>query len=113
MLIDLLDDAGPDSALAAGLAISGQSGTLRERFLAPGLAGRIRAKTGSLNEVSALAGFAEGAEGDILTFAYIVNQPELSPDRARVTQDGLGKELVEYPEGPELNQLAPKPVNSE
>ncbi|MEE9417680.1 MAG: D-alanyl-D-alanine carboxypeptidase/D-alanyl-D-alanine-endopeptidase [Acidimicrobiales bacterium] len=113
LLIDLLDDAGPDSALAAGLAISGQSGTLRERFLAPGLAGRIRAKTGSLNEVSALAGFAEGAEGDILTFAYIVNQPELSPDRARVTQDGLGKELVEYPEGPELNQLAPKPVNSE
>lgn len=111
LLIDLLDNAGPDSALAAGLAIAGKRGTLRERFLAPDVVGRIRAKTGRLNDVSALAGFAEGIDGDILTFAYIANQAELSPDRSKAVQAALGKELVEYPEGPQLREIGPKPVS--
>ncbi len=108
LLIDLLDKAGPNSAIAAGLAIGGERGTLRERFLGADVAGKIRGKTGSLNEVSALAGFAEAANGDILTFAYIANQPELNPNRAHAIQEDLGEELVEYPEGPSLAELGPK-----
>ncbi len=108
LLIDLLEKAGPDSALAAGLAVAGERGTLRERFLDPDVKGKIRGKTGSLNEVSALAGFAEAANGDILTFAYIANQAEINPNRAHEIQEDLGQELVEYPEGPELDTLGPK-----
>ena len=108
LLIDLLDRAGPESAIASGLAIGGERGTLRERFLGADVTGKIRGKTGSLNEVSALAGFAEAANGDILTFAYMANQPELNPNRAHAIQEDLGIELVEYPEGPELAQLGPK-----
>lgn len=108
LLIDLLDKAGPESAIAGGLAIGGQRGTLRERFVSADVNGKIRGKTGSLNEVSALAGFAEAANGDILTFAYIANQLELNPNRAHAIQEDLGEELVEYPEGPELAELGPK-----
>ncbi len=108
LLIDLLDRAGPESAIAGGLAIGGERGTLRERFQGADVTGKIRGKTGSLNEVSALAGFAEAANGDILTFAYIANQPELNPNRAHAIQEDLGEELVEYPEGPALADLGPK-----
>ncbi len=108
LLIDLLDKAGPDSALAAGLAIAGERGTLLDRFTGPDVIGKIRGKTGSLREVSALAGFAQASNGDDLTFAYIANQEELSSDRSHEVQEDLGEELVQYPEGPTRDQVGPK-----
>jgi D-alanyl-D-alanine carboxypeptidase/D-alanyl-D-alanine-endopeptidase (penicillin-binding protein 4) len=57
----------------ASLGIAGIDGTLREKFLDSGLERRIRAKTGTLRGVNALAGYGILPEGKIAAFAVIVN----------------------------------------
>ncbi|MGY6499580.1 MAG: D-alanyl-D-alanine carboxypeptidase/D-alanyl-D-alanine endopeptidase [Acidimicrobiales bacterium] len=90
-LTDVLDIAGPDSALADTLAVAGESGTLRDRLVGTPAAGQVRAKTGSLRHVNALAGFVETAEGRTYTFAYVANLPEgeFMPPLAVELQDEL------------------------
>ena len=57
--------------LFASMPIAGVDGTLRRRARAG--AGQIRAKTGLLTRVTALAGVAEGPRGERLLFAVLVN----------------------------------------
>lgn len=66
------------AAAAAGSAAGcGGSGTLSDRFLEPGsngdAAGWLRAKTGSLTGINALAGVVTDSSGRVLTFAFISN----------------------------------------
>ena len=74
--------AGPDQPtlrpLLDLLPIAGGSGTLSDRFLdatfhAAGPAGWLRAKTGSLTAINALAGVMTDRSGRVLTFALISN----------------------------------------
>lgn len=90
-LTDILDIAGPDSELADTLAVAGGTGTLRDRMVGTAAEGRVRAKTGSLRHVNALAGFVESAEGRTYTFAYIANLPdgETMPPLAVELQDEM------------------------
>lgn len=57
----------------AGLPVAAQTGTLYKRFLATPVAGHLRAKTGSIRGVSALAGHVDTAGGRRLTFAHVLN----------------------------------------
>jgi D-alanyl-D-alanine carboxypeptidase/D-alanyl-D-alanine-endopeptidase (penicillin-binding protein 4) len=90
----LIRSGGPDGPLAASLPVAGRSGTLRGRFRGTPAEGRLRAKTGSLNEVTALAGFVEMPDGQVATFAYIANGPQA--DDPRRGQDFLGALLGQY-----------------
>ena len=73
--------AGPDQPamrpLLDLLPIAGGSGTLADRFLDTasnqGPAGWLRAKTGSLTAINALAGVVTDRSGRVLTFAFISN----------------------------------------
>ena len=74
--------AGPDQPalrpLLDLLPIAGGSGTLSDRFLDAATnqaspAGWLRAKTGSLTAINALAGVVTDASGRVLTFAFISN----------------------------------------
>lgn len=60
---------------AASLPLSATDGTLRNRFRSPGMQGRIRLKTGHLDNVSALAGFVNAASGKTYVVVIIVNHP--------------------------------------
>jgi D-alanyl-D-alanine carboxypeptidase/D-alanyl-D-alanine-endopeptidase (penicillin-binding protein 4) len=60
---------------AASLPLSATDGTLRNRFNAPGMDGRIRLKTGRIDDVSALAGFVNAASGRTYVLVIIVNHP--------------------------------------
>lgn len=51
----------------------GESGTLRSRFTRGALAGRVRAKTGSIGNVNTLNGYIEDADGGVWTFSIQVN----------------------------------------
>lgn len=57
----------------ASLPVGGQDGTLRRRFAGTPLAGRIFAKTGTLNATNALSGWMIAASGRELTFSIIAN----------------------------------------
>jgi D-alanyl-D-alanine carboxypeptidase/D-alanyl-D-alanine-endopeptidase (penicillin-binding protein 4) len=58
------------------MAVSGQTGTLEERFNSRKTRcaqGRVHAKTGSLSDVSALAGYVTHVNGTEVAFAVLVN----------------------------------------
>jgi D-alanyl-D-alanine carboxypeptidase/D-alanyl-D-alanine-endopeptidase (penicillin-binding protein 4) len=60
-------------AWRATLPIAGVDGTLAARFKNSPLQGRLWAKTGTLNQVNALAGYLTSATGKTLAFAILVN----------------------------------------
>ena len=57
----------------ATLPVAGTDGTLARRFAGTPLAGKLFAKTGSLNATNALAGYMTAASGKVLTFAIYAN----------------------------------------
>lgn len=57
----------------ASLGVAGADGTLKEKFTDPGSKRRIRAKTGTLRGVSALAGYGIWHDGKTCAFAVLVN----------------------------------------
>lgn len=111
LLSDVLDDAGPDSELAGGLAVAGESGTLATFLDGTDVEGRLRAKTGSLNDVRSLAGFVEDLEGDTISFAFVINQSEFVTPESDALRDELGIILGTYPETPDLAAIGPLPVD--
>lgn len=61
------------AAFAASLPVAGVDGTLASRMLRTAAEGRVRAKTGTLTQVNALAGYVTTAAGDRLAFAVVLN----------------------------------------
>jgi D-alanyl-D-alanine carboxypeptidase/D-alanyl-D-alanine-endopeptidase (penicillin-binding protein 4) len=110
LLLGVLEKAGPASTLVASLPVAAQSGTLRKRFAGTPAAGRLAAKTGSLNHVSSLSGYVKGASGPI-AFALVANA--LPRDAlGRELGDRVGAVLAAYPDAPPAAQLVPLPVRS-
>lgn len=98
----------------AALGIAGKDGTLRFRFEGSEAVGRLRAKTGTLENVSALSGYLQAVSGEKFVFAVIVND---FPGRAStVVQhiDAIGATVAAQgsPGGPGsvLAQLQPHSV---
>lgn len=107
LLVEVLDDSagGP---LHDGLAVAGETGTLRERLVGTRAQGRVAAKTGRLNEVGALAGTVEASDGTEITFAWIANTTDLfATEDIAATQDAVVFELLDFPQGPDLSVLGP------
>jgi serine-type D-Ala-D-Ala carboxypeptidase/endopeptidase (penicillin-binding protein 4) len=78
------------AAALQGLPIAGLTGTLDERFAegpAAAGAGLVRAKTGTLNEVTALSGYVVDADGRLLVFAFVANGLEGTTAEARAATD--------------------------
>lgn len=118
LLHAVLADAGVRSPLVRGLAVAGRTGTLGTTFadlsIIPDfsgtpLVGRLRAKTGSLNEVRALSGVVIVPQGDDLTFSTLVNEDFISAAGDAVRID-VGLALAAYPQRPNLDQVGPRPL---
>ena len=105
LLMAAMTTAG-SGPLVAGLPVAGQTGTLARRFLDTPVAGRLRAKTGSLDGVAGLVGYATSAEGGDLLFSLLAN--DLPRDSAGFgLQERVGQVLVAYPDAPPPSELAP------
>ena len=61
------------AAWRSTLPVAGSTGTLRRRFVGTPLAGRLWAKTGTLNAAAGLSGFMTARSGRTLTFASFAN----------------------------------------
>jgi serine-type D-Ala-D-Ala carboxypeptidase/endopeptidase (penicillin-binding protein 4) len=110
-LVEVLTLQGTGPVVRAGLPVAGQTGTLADRFVGTQIAGRLRAKTGTLRNVTALAGEIDPLQGGSLTFAYVANVPDPGEvTSAEVGIDGLAQILLEYPRGVDLAALAPLPA---
>jgi len=76
--------------LLASLPVAGRSGTLDSRMRGTAAAGRVRAKTGTLSQASALSGYAKRR----YAFSVIQNGPGLSIYWARRAQDRFATVLA-------------------
>ena len=81
-------------AWTASLAVAGRSGTLAGRLRRTRAAGRCRAKTGTLSDVSSLAGYCQAAGRTPIVFALIANRVDVS--RAKAVEDRILALLAGY-----------------
>ena len=65
------------ATFAAGLPQSGNTGSLKNRFLGTPLEGLVRAKTGSISRVNTLSGYIEKKNGRVLIFSIQANNHQL------------------------------------
>ncbi len=110
-LVELLRTSGPGSPLVEGLAIAGETGSLRNCH--PIRTGgndaglnTVKAKTGTLNHVTALAGSAVASNGETIAFAVIANGPNLillgGCNRLRRTALNAAANYTYGPEAPDI-----------
>lgn len=121
LLASILRADGPDGPLAGGLAVPGEPGTLDDRFGGQGLAvgsesepgewsNRLRAKTGTLNDVTALSGWILTRPGATLDFQVVTNT-----DGRQVTETDIEFQarvlttLLDQPVAPPLQEAGPLP----
>jgi D-alanyl-D-alanine carboxypeptidase/D-alanyl-D-alanine-endopeptidase (penicillin-binding protein 4) len=79
------------SVLFGVLPVSGRDGTLEDRMTRPPARGNVRAKTGTLNGVSALSGYVR----ERYAFAILVNAAGLSSYAAHAAQDRFASVLAQ------------------
>ena len=127
--MELLHTADIDSELVKGLAVAGESGTLRDCPTGtsaieteaandigslPIEPGEVLAKTGTLDDVSALAGVTAASTGDVFTFAMIANGEDIAAllSSCDVLQRSILTALRGYPYGPSAADpaLQPRPA---
>jgi D-alanyl-D-alanine carboxypeptidase/D-alanyl-D-alanine-endopeptidase (penicillin-binding protein 4) len=89
------EPAGP--ALDASLAVAGRTGTLQHRMRGTAAQDRCHAKTGTLRDVSALAGYCMTTGGAHVAFAFLMNRT--SYISARRVQDRMTATLARYSPG--------------
>ena len=78
------------------LAVSGDpEGSLRHRLNDSRLRGLVAGKTGTLNGVSTLAGYAQAGSGRTYAFAILLNGPRVTESRGHAYQDRLLRVLLQ------------------
>lgn len=73
----------------ASFPLAGLDGTVRRRFQDAEETGRMRLKTGRLDDVSAIAGYVRTASGRDLIVVVLVNGPEAHRGRGEAVQDAV------------------------
>jgi D-alanyl-D-alanine carboxypeptidase/D-alanyl-D-alanine-endopeptidase (penicillin-binding protein 4) len=91
-VVTLLRAMRGNAAFRSSLAIAGKTGTLADRMRGTAAQSSCRAKTGTLNDVSALAGYCFTKSGRTLAFAIMMNG--VYPDSARRLQNAMAVAMV-------------------
>ncbi len=78
----------------SSLPIAGKDGTIRFRMEDTPAAGRVRAKTGTLEDVSALSGYVESVGGRRYAFSLLVNDYPSSLRQATAAEDAFAVALA-------------------
>jgi D-alanyl-D-alanine carboxypeptidase/D-alanyl-D-alanine-endopeptidase (penicillin-binding protein 4) len=81
-------------AFDASLPVIGRHGTVAYRMRGTAAQDRCHAKTGTLRDVSSLAGYCTTARGKRLAFAFLMNR--VNPSGARSLQDRMTAAVARY-----------------
>ena len=76
------------------LPVSGVDGSLADRLKTPPAKGAVRAKTGSLNHVNSLSGYATTVTGERVAFSIMANNHNLPNKKALETIDRVVEKIV-------------------
>ena len=87
----------------ASLPIAGVDGTLMNRMQGASAENVLRAKTGTLSGVSALAGYTTTADGEVVAFGILISHYVGSATPARDIQDQIGGYLTGFSRPPFSN----------
>jgi serine-type D-Ala-D-Ala carboxypeptidase/endopeptidase (penicillin-binding protein 4) len=93
-LLKGMDESEAGVAFDESLAVIGRNGTVYNRMRGTAAQDRCHAKTGTLRDVSALAGYCTTTGGRQVAFAFLMNY--VSPWSARVLQDRMAVALAKY-----------------
>jgi serine-type D-Ala-D-Ala carboxypeptidase/endopeptidase (penicillin-binding protein 4) len=93
-LIRAMDRSDLVAPFEASLPVMGRTGTLSDRLRHDAARGRCHAKTGTLSDVSALAGFCDTTRGRRVAFALMMNRT--STYWARIRQDRMIAALARF-----------------
>lgn len=108
LLSSLMARVSGQSALIENLPLAGASGTLTNRLTEDGTAGLVRAKTGTLDTVRALAGAAFAGDGRLAHFAWVANGARNDPALSTEWPDAAVRVIRRFPERPDLAALGPQ-----
>ena len=90
------------------MAIAGETGTIRDSFDGTAVAGKLRAKTGTLNGVKALVGYLPITNSDPVTFSLLINKSGIDNQSAyRPIWYSLADVLNRASASPSVEQLTP------
>lgn len=92
---------GPE--FVASLPIAGVDGTLRHRLGGDETKERMRAKTGTLRDVTALSGYSETASGRTVAYSIIFNDPPRRAWNFRSHQDSIARAIAGFDGGESLS----------
>ncbi len=90
------EDDGARTAFYDSLPVAGVEGTLRNRMRTGPAYRNLRAKTGTLSNVSSLSGYVRGSDGTPLAFALMCNHFTTPTRHVRRAQDRLASVLAGY-----------------
>jgi D-alanyl-D-alanine carboxypeptidase/D-alanyl-D-alanine-endopeptidase (penicillin-binding protein 4) len=93
-VVTMLREMDGDASFTGSLAVAGRTGTLQYRMRGTSAHDRCRGKTGTLRDVSALAGYCRTSDGGSVAFAFLMNY--VSPYNARILQDRMAHALARY-----------------
>jgi D-alanyl-D-alanine carboxypeptidase/D-alanyl-D-alanine-endopeptidase (penicillin-binding protein 4) len=93
-LLTAMDEGALALPFEASLPVAGRTGTLHDRMRGTAARDACRAKTGTLSNVSALAGYCDTRSGGRVAFAFLMNY--VSPWTARRLQDRMTAALARY-----------------
>jgi serine-type D-Ala-D-Ala carboxypeptidase/endopeptidase (penicillin-binding protein 4) len=93
LLIAMRDEPG-GRAFRASLPMAGREGTLASRMRGTAAQGRCRAKTGTLDGVSALSGYCRAGDRHTIAFAILMNGVDVNA--ARRAQDAMAAAIARY-----------------
>ena len=88
------DPAG--SAWMTAFPVAGRDGTLAERMRGTAAEGNLRAKTGTMSNIRALAGYVRTRDGETLAFAIIADNFEGPGNAAVAAIDGIAVRLAQF-----------------
>lgn len=89
------------------LAVAGIDGTIRRRMTGTRAVGNVLAKTGTLRNVSALAGYVNTVDGELLAFAFIENGPSVGSYKAAENAAAVALSAFSYALPPSTTEVSP------